>query len=152
MKWLRRLIVAGLIGLALRALLRWIGTRAGSGLDGDRAKDLLAAARAAYDSTIQAFETSEDGDARDARAAADAQTLRTLVQTIKPQLSARLEPLVSSLLDALATSEVQIMAFAINRKNRGTPDAAQAKAEDADRRDFVERVSPIYRRLVEALS
>jgi hypothetical protein len=152
MKWLRRLIVAGLIGLAVRALVRWIGGRAGSGLDGDRAKDLLAAARAAYDSTVQAFETSADGDARDARAAADAQALRMMAQELKPALSARLQPVLSSFLDALATSEVQIMAFAINRKNRGTPDAAQTKAEDADRRAFVESVRPIYERLTEALS
>jgi hypothetical protein len=152
MKWLRRLIVAGLIGLAVRALLRWIGGRAGSGLDGDRAKDLLAAARAAYDSTVRAFETSGDGDARDAQAASDAQALRTMAQEMKPALSARLQQVLSSFLDALATSEVQIMAFAINRKNRGAPDAAQTKAEDADRRAFVESVHPIFQRLTEALS
>jgi hypothetical protein len=152
MKWLRRLIVAGLIGLALRAVVRWIGARDGSGLEGDQAKKLLAAIRAAYDSTVQALETSGDGDARDARAASAAQALRRTVDAMKPALSARLQPLVTSLVDALATAEVQIMAFAINRKNRGVPDAAQTKAEDADRRAFVDSASPIYERLVEGLS
>ncbi len=112
MKWLRRLIVAGLIGFALRAVVRWIGARNASGLDGDQAKNLIAAIRAAYDSTIQAFETSADGDARDARAASDAQALRRTVDAIKPALSERLQPLVSTFVDALATAEVQLMAFA----------------------------------------
>jgi len=67
-------------------------------------------------------------------------------------LSARLQPLATALVDAVASAQVQLMAFAINRKNRGLPDAAQAKAEDTDRRTFVETVGPVYRRLVEALS
>ncbi len=154
MKWLRRLIVAGLIGLAVRAVVRWIGARKQTGLDGDQAQALIAAIRVAYDSTVQAFETSgdSDGDARDARAAAAAEALRTTADALKPALSARLQPRVASLVDAVATAQVQIMAFAINRKNRGVPDAAQTKAEDADRQAFVETAGPIYQRLVEGLS
>jgi predicted component of type VI protein secretion system len=152
MKWLRRLIVAGLIGLALRAVARWVGARKDSGLDPDQAMRLLAAIRAAYDSTIRALEPSADGDARDAKAASDAEALRAVVDAVKPRLSARLQPLATALVDAVASAQVQIMAFAINRKNRGLPDAAQTKAEDADRRTFVETVGPVYRRLIEALS
>jgi hypothetical protein len=154
MKWLRRLIVAGLIGFAVRAALQWIRARKESGLDGDQAKTLVAAIRAAYDSTVQAFETSGDGDgdARDERAASAAEALRRTVDAMKPALSPRLQPLVTSLVDALATAQVQIMAFAINRKNRGVPDAAQTKAEDADRQAFVETAGPIYQRLLAGLS
>jgi predicted component of type VI protein secretion system len=152
MKWLRRLLIAGLIGLSVRAVVRWIGARNDSGLDADQTKNLLAAIGAAYHSTVEALEASADGNARDARAASDAEALRAAVAAVTPTLSARLQPLASGLVDAVASAQVQIMAFAINRKNRGLPDAVQTKAEDTDRRAFVETAGPVYRRLVEALS
>ena len=51
----------------------------------------------------------------------------------------------------LATeAQLQLMAFAINRKNRGTPDSAQEEAEAHDRKQFRTGVAELNDRLVSA--
>jgi hypothetical protein len=127
-----------------------------TGLDRAQAGELLGAIRSAYASTLLAFDASGDEaidfNQRDARAAADAQNLERAFAAAKPALSAKFAPAVAAFVDAVSAAQVQLMAFAINRKNRGLPDAAQTELENNGRRAFKRETQPVYEQLIGALS
>jgi hypothetical protein len=156
LKFSRLLIVLGLIGLAFVALARRRGGGGRTGLDAAQGQELLAAVKASYASTLAAFDPSGDElgafAERDARAAADAEALQRTFERVKPALRTGIVPSVTAFADAVAEAQVQIMAFAINRKNRGLPDAAQSEAEGDDLRSFETGTKGLYQQLVSAFS
>jgi len=145
------MIVVGVSVLARR----WWNGRA-TGLDPQQTGELLSVVQAAYDSTLAAFAVGGDKpslfDECDARAAADAERLQRVYGTLAPAVAPRLAPLLAAFVDAVSAAQLQIMAFAINRKNRGLPDGAQTEAEVEDRNAFERRARPIYAQLRAAFS
>ncbi|MBC5800990.1 MAG: hypothetical protein GIW94_13625 [Candidatus Eremiobacteraeota bacterium] len=121
-----------------------------------RAGELLGAVQAAYASTLAAFDTTggetTDYEGRDARASADAQALQRILETIRSELAPDLLQTCESLSDNIASAQLQLMAFAINRKNRGLPDSAETEAESFDRNEFKQNTEPLYNRLIAALT
>lgn len=119
-------------------------------LDLDHVRDLRVAVEHGYDSTIAAFATSGDDaqyEARDARAEADAQQLRETFERLRAQLAPELAIACEALVERVSGAQMKLMAFAINRKNRGLPDGAQVEAEASDRKAFRQEIEPIYAHL-----
>jgi len=114
-----------------------------------------AAAAAAYASTRAAFSPSgadvSEFDARDAQARADADALRAAAESVMPALPPELAAKLQSFLDNVAAAQVQVMAFAINRKNHGVPDAAHTKTEAADLAEFERSNQPLLNELLSSL-
>jgi hypothetical protein len=143
------------LGIAAALVVRLLRNGQKAGLDQAAAAELLSSIQAAYGSTLAALDaagTSDEFDARDARAAADAARLERTFEGCRNELTARLLPSVSTFVDCVRAAQVQIMAFAVNRKNRGLPDAAQAAAEAADRRSFRREAAPLVAALAATLS
>jgi hypothetical protein len=108
-----------------------------------------------YGSTIAAFALhgeEADYEAHDARAQQDAERLQQLFLSMRSDLSPELASSCEAVIDRIAAAQLQLMAFAINRKNRGLPDSAQAKAEIADREAFQDDVAPLFERVRAALN
>ena len=120
-----------------------------------QARQLLALVSAAYTSTVNAFDPSgdesSDFDERDAKAAEDAQALQRTFEFAQNTLPAPLQVVCHELVEHVTAAQLQIMAFAINRKNRGFPDSVQAEAEGEDRKQFKRDVEPLYKQLITAL-
>ena len=152
----RFVVFLGIVSAALAFVGRYVAGQKASGLNSVQQRELLAAVHAAHASTLAAFEPSgeDSGDfeARDARAAADAAVLERAYATTRPAVAAWLLPTVTSFVETVTAAQVQIMAFAINRKNRGLPDSAQADAERDDGAQFKRAAAPLLARLAEVLS
>ena len=161
----RRLLLAlAALGIALPAVLALRRTQAArrsarafratvGNVDADALRRLREAAEAAHASTVAAFATagdSDDFDARDALAAANAERLASAVAAVRDDLAPGLREACDAMLERVSSAQLQLMAFAINRKNRGTPDAAQTEAETADRKAFQQEIDPLYRTLRDA--
>ncbi|MBV9103401.1 MAG: hypothetical protein JO060_07400 [Candidatus Eremiobacteraeota bacterium] len=152
-----RWILPSALGLIVAAILlgRIARTRA-IGISSAQAQRLVSLLQAAYASTVAALEPTavdaSDFDERDARAASDAEALRQGFDEVRSTLAPGLSSAVAAFVDHIITARVQIAAFAINRKNRGLPDAAQAEAETEDRRNFQQNAQPVLSHLVAALS
>ena len=149
-----------LMALAAGTLATMLGLRyarlKATGLASEQAREIIDAIRRCYESTLAALDPNPaEGttfEQRDARATADAERLRRVVNGLRPVLNPRLMVSVESFVDSITSAQVQIMAFAINRKNRGLPDAAQSEAEQQDRRAFQQTAEPIVEQLTKALS
>lgn len=158
----RFVLIAALAAAAygVKSLLDFVQTKQSDGkardLPTSQARELLSAVQAAYASTLAAFDsTGEDAtdyEARDARAAADAQELQRVLETVRSDLAPDLLQASESFNDNIASAQLQLMAFAINRKNRGLPDSAETEAETYDRKEFKENTEPLYSRLIDALT
>lgn len=126
------------------------------GADASHSPELLRAAVAAYTSTLAAFDSTGDEATdyagRDARAAEDAAALQRALDAVLPGLTPDLRQASQAFVDNIASAQLQIMAFAINRKNRGLPDSAEAEAEKSDLKEFKRSTEPLYKRLVGTLS
>ncbi|MDQ2907752.1 MAG: hypothetical protein M3R44_00195 [Candidatus Eremiobacteraeota bacterium] len=118
--------------------------------------ELIGVVQAAYESTLAAFDPSGDEatdyEVRDARASSDADALQRTLDAVRSGLKSDLAQVSQAFADNIASAQLQIMAFAINRKNRGLPDSAQAEAETSDLKDFKRNAEPLYQRLVSALT
>ncbi len=118
-------------------------------------REVLAAVGKAYESTWLAFDTNvkdvSEFDVRDARAKNDAAAAATLFNERGDELPQELRPTIATLVERVEAAQLQLMAFAINRKNRGEPDAAQAEAELADRQAFREECGGSIARLAPEL-
>ncbi len=127
-----------------------------SGLSTAEARELVGVLEAAYASTLAAFDPTADEptdyEARDVRASADAVALQRTLDTVRAGLTSELAEVSQAFADNVAAAQLQIMAFAINRKNRGLPDSAEAEAETTDLNDFKRLAEPLYHRLVSALA
>jgi hypothetical protein len=156
MKPKRWLFFLGVLIAGLAFLARRFANAKATGLDRTQAQELLTVMQAAYGSTLGAFEPSGDQltvfDERDATAATDAEALRKTFEALESRLAAHVAPSVKAFVEAIAAAQLQIMAFAINRKNRGLPDAVQNEAEHDDRQAFRRQTEPIYKELVTAFS
>ncbi len=107
-----------------------------------------------YASTVAAFALlGEEADyaTHDAKAQQDADRLQQLFDSVRPELSPELAKDCEAVVDRIAAAQLQLMAFAINRKNRGMPDNAQAETELADRKAFQEEAAPLFERIKSTL-
>jgi len=107
-----------------------------------------------YRSTIAAFATQADEaeyEATDAQAQRDADCLQEVFTEAQSDLGAEFVDEYRAIVERITSAQLQLMAFAINRKNRGLPDSAQAEAEATDRRVFETDTAPFYARLRAAL-
>ncbi len=142
----RRLIASS----AARSARRAIQT-----LDPSEVPTLRRAIEGAYQATLHAFKISSedtDFDERDRAAAAAAERLHGLVESTRSRLAPDLASACDALDARLSAANVQLMAFAINRKNRGLPDAAALETETADRRALTKELEPVYTRLLAAFN
>ncbi len=118
-------------------------------------REVFAATGKAYESTWRAFDTkvedAGDYDARDARAKTDADSLSSLFAQHRDEIPEALRPVIATLVEQVESAQLQLMAFAINRKNRGEPDAAQVEAELEDRRAFRRECGVLVGRLPEEM-
>jgi len=157
----RAVLIASLAVAALAAKLMMDSGRPkragiGTGLSASQARELLSIVQSAYASTLAAFDSSgvdaSDYESRDARAAADAEALQRTLDAMQPKLAADLRETLRAFIERVASAQLQIMAFAINRKNRGWPDSAEAQAETSDLNEFKQAAEPLYSRLVGAFA
>ena len=157
-KFIAALVAAGAavaVGRALLARGAAIAFRNSVGsLDGQAKRDLLEALENGYASTLGAFATAADREAyeaRDAQAKRDAETLRTRFTSVRTFLAPEFEEACEAFVERVTAAQLQLMAFAINRKHHGLPDAAQTEAEIADRANFKKEAAPLFEQLTSAL-
>jgi len=103
-----------------------------------------------YRSTVAAFATQADEaeyEATDAQAQRDADCLQEVFTETQADLGAEFVDDYRAIVERIMSAQLQLMAFAINRKNRGLPDSAQAEAEATDREAFEKDTVPLYARL-----
>ena len=86
------------------------------------------------------------------QAQADADRLEKVFSSKRGELSPELTSSCEAMIDRITAAQLQLMAFAINRKNRGLPDSAQAEAELADRKAFQDGAQTLLERLKSPLS
>ena len=118
-------------------------------------RPIAEAIETSYASTIAAFALhgeEADYETHDAQAQRDADRLQQVFSSMHADLSPELASSCEAVIDRIAAAQLQLMAFAINRKNRGLPDSAQAEAELADRRAFEDDTAPLFERVKAALS
>ena len=155
-KTLRNVLLLSVAVAAATFIVRRILHANATGLDHEKARELLQQVHAAYAATLAALDPNEREDAtfeeRDAKAASAAEALRQSLETVRPLLAPRFGLALSSFVDHVSTAQLQIMAFAINRKNRGLPDSAEAENETEDRRVFERNAQPLFEDLVSALA
>ncbi|MEO6990133.1 MAG: hypothetical protein ABI346_08755 [Candidatus Baltobacteraceae bacterium] len=156
MKSKRVIVLFGILAAVVAYLVRQVRSAAATGLDQAQNRRLLAAIQAARASTMAAFDSNapdaSQAEARDQKAAADAGALCRAFEDLQPLLRPRIGPVVASFVETIAAAQLQIMAFAINRKNRGNPDATQIEAERNERAEFRQKAEPLVASLVQALS
>ncbi len=124
-------------------------------IDEEQRRRLREAVENGYASTVAAFATSgenADYEARDARAEQDAERLQQTFSAVRSDLAPELASACEAMVERVASAQLQLMAFAINRKHRGLPDGAQAEAEIDDRKAFTREIEPLYERLKASLS
>ncbi|GAC1308983.1 MAG: hypothetical protein NVSMB19_22470 [Vulcanimicrobiaceae bacterium] len=120
------------------------------------AAEILATALVkAHDATMDALDPKVvDPDVcelRDKRAAEHAEALQRAYESTAAELPDQLRTEYGAVVDRIQQAQLQIMAFAINRKNRGEPDSAQTEAERRDREELRHDVAPAYTALLQAL-
>jgi len=119
------------------------------------AQALATALVKAYDATVAALDPRVvDLDAceqRDKEAAEYAEALQALYSSTSSDVPEAVRNEYGTLVERVAQAQLQIMAFAINRKNRGEPDSAQTEAEQRDRDEFKREVAPTYGAVLKAL-
>lgn len=119
-----------------------------------RIRELRDAIESGYASTLAAFTVDGadvDFEGHDARAKHDAEKLEAIFATIRPDLTPEIASFCEALVERVASAQLKLMAFAINRKNRGLPDSAQIETEIADRAALVREIEPLYQRLTASL-
>jgi hypothetical protein len=143
--------------LVLAIVLFWTRRAAGQrplGLGPERARTLRDALSGAYQATLAAFDPDGESEAafaeRDARAAEAADELKKRVEEVGLSVPSSFARALEAFSQNVADAQLQIMAFAINRKNRN-PDSAQAEMETADRRAFKDEAEQAYSKLIAAL-
>lgn len=154
MKSKRFVVILGILAAVVAFVARRVLAQKATGLASGQAREFRAAIEAAYASTLAAFGANGDSDpaALEERAKADAQALESAFEAVRPALSERLAPAVASFVESITAAQVQLMAFAINRKNRDPNDPAQAELERDDRTAFKRITEPLLAQLVSALS
>lgn len=115
---------------------------------------LAAALAKAYESTLAALDPkvteNEACESYDKKAAEDAEALQGAYTAAATELPEGSRDAYGAIVERVQQAQLQIMAFAINRKNRGKADAAETEAERRDRDEFRREVGPLYKALVAA--
>ncbi|GAC1497474.1 MAG: hypothetical protein NVS1B2_19430 [Vulcanimicrobiaceae bacterium] len=120
----------------------------------ERVAGLREAIDDSYRATLDAFATDGDDtefERRDERSKLAAQRLQDAVEAARAKLGPEVAGACETLVSHISAAQVQLMAFAINRKNRGLPDAAEIEMETADRRAWTADIAPVYERLMTVL-
>lgn len=118
--------------------------------ESEQLHDMREAMERSYASTMAAFSVQgEDADyeRHDADAKRDAERLQASFESARSALAPELAQPGAAFVERIATAQLQLMAFAINRKNRGAPDSAAVEAEIADREAFKKEIEPLYARV-----
>ncbi len=118
--------------------------------ESEQLRDMREAMERSYASTMAAFSVQgEDADyeRHDADAKRDAERLQASFESARSALGPELAEPSAAFVERIATAQLQLMAFAINRKNRGVPDSAALGAEIADREAFKKEIEPLYARV-----
>ena len=152
------LAVGAIAGVAIVAsqLKKVIGRSSSHKLSGDESVRLRAALNEAFEASCMAFEiapgdTASDSAERVSRANEAATTFSRVVNTVTPRLGMLSEE-CATLVQLLNNVQIQIMAFAINRKNRGETDEINFEAESAGRKAFLLDAQPLFDHLSSVLS
>ncbi|GAC1568548.1 MAG: hypothetical protein NVS2B3_12770 [Vulcanimicrobiaceae bacterium] len=112
---------------------------------------LATALRRAYTTTLAALDPKVTDAAtcerHDAEATAGLEAFREAVEARSSALPEALRRETTAFLERLDAAQLRIMAFAINRKNRGEADSAETEAERRERAQFRRDAGPAYEAL-----
>jgi len=120
--------------------------RAVGAIDEPRLRNLLAQAEAAALAMSAALEPGDsvrDRDDRDARAAAALREMEAAVTASANELAPAFASSLATFVAELASAQVRLMAFAMNRRNHGEAVSAESKAELHAREAFEREVRPL---------
>lgn len=130
-------------------------SRASATIDPATAARLARALSHAYEAVIAALDPKVvDFDAceqRDKEAATSAEALQATYEATASGLPDSVKADMHVVLERIERAQLQIMAFAINRKNRGEVPPAETDAERRDRNEFRREIEPAYRALMALL-
>ena len=105
------------------------------------------------ESTFAAFaQQTDDAEFMELEKTARAkfETLQTALATVRDAIPSDLRESCDRFVELATEAQMQLMAFAINRKNRGTPDSAQEEEEAHDLKTFRAGEAELRSRLTSA--
>ena len=147
-------VAAGLV-VVLTPIRTLIFKRSVHGLSRDESASVSCALNAAFVATHEAFQiapgdAASENDARVTRASEAAAKFNLAIEAAAPRLG-RLADGCAKFGQLVSDAQLQVMAFAINRKNRGETGGADFESEIADRKVFMRDAQPIVHDLSAAL-